>query len=232
MLKDLLSYLPNIHKEGFLFIAIFLVITVMLFAFSKTLGIIGVMLTVWCICFFRDPERVVPLIDNVVVSPADGIVDNIVQAQAPAELEMGEAKWTRVSIFLSVFDVHVNRMPASGVVEKLHYHPGKFVSATLDKASELNERQSVLMRTPAGHKLAVVQIAGLIARRIVCSLDEKQEVLAGQRYGIIRFGSRVDVYLPSGVIPKVYKGQKMVGGETVIAVLEGHQAAEISGEVR
>ena len=232
MLKDILSYLPNIHKEGYIFIVIFFVITLMLFAFSKTLGIIGVALTIWCACFFRDPERVTPILDNVVVSPADGLVESIVETQAPAELELGEELFTRVSIFLSVFDVHVNRIPVSGTISRLHYHPGQFMSATMDKSSELNERQSVLLHTTSGHKVALVQIAGLIARRIVCQLDEKQEVLAGQRYGIIRFGSRVDVYLPKGTVPKVYKGQRMLGGETVIALLGEKQSKIISGEVR
>lgn len=230
MLKQIISYLPNIHKEGYLFIFLFIVLTAIFFYFSKTLGMIGVILTVWCVCFFRDPDRCVPDVPNVVVSPADGLVDAITKVRAPSELDMGDGEWTRVSIFLSVFDVHVNRIPVSGVVKKLHYHPGQFISATLDKASDLNERQSVYIESTDGHKLAVVQIAGLIARRIVCSLDENIPVEAGARFGIIRFGSRVDVYLPAGIEPNVYLGQRMVGGETVIAMLSGPQKQHITGK--
>lgn len=231
MLKDLFQYLPAIHKEGFLFIAIFLVIAIGLFFISNAAGWIAVILTIWCVCFFRDPERVVPMIADAIVSPADGRVDNITKARPPKELDMGEEELTRVSIFLSVFDVHVNRIPISGVVKHLHYHPGKFLSATLDKASDLNERQSILIETSGGDKIAVVQIAGLIARRIVCDLDENKAVKAGERFGIIRFGSRVDVFLPKGVEPKVALGQYMIGGETVIAQLTGKQLA-ITGEAR
>lgn len=218
MFKDLIQYLPSIHKEGYLFIAIFIAVTFVLFALSNTLGVIGVVLTVWCICFFRDPERVTPLIENVIVSPADGKVSLIVKdIEAPKELEMGSEKFTRVSIFLSVFDVHVNRIPVEGKIIKLHYHPGKFINASFDKASEFNERQTVLIESKAGEQFPVVQIAGLVARRIVCNLDENQEVKAGERFGIIRFGSRVDLYLPQGYEPKVIVGQYMIGGETVIA---------------
>ncbi len=231
MLKDLVQYLPHIHREGFLFIAIFIVVTTALFFVSNTVGWLAAFITIWCICFFRDPERTVPLIEDAIISPADGMVENIVKANPPKELGMGEEKLTRISIFLSVFDVHVNRIPIAGVVKHLHYHPGKFLSATLDKASDLNERQSILIETAKGEKIAVVQIAGLIARRIVCDLDENQSVKAGERFGIIRFGSRVDVFLPKGVEPKVYLGQHMIGGETVIAQLIGKQHA-IKGEVR
>lgn len=217
MLKDLLSHLPNIHKEGYLFIAIFVVVTFFLFSFSETLGTIALIVTIWCVCFFRDPARVTPIGEGLVVSPADGIVTFVGEAEAPQELGFGKEKRTRVSIFLSVFDVHVNRVPVAGDVTKLHYHAGKFVSATLDKSSDLNERQSILITGNDKKEYGVVQIAGLIARRIVCDLDEKQTVSPGQRFGIIRFGSRVDVYLPKGVNPTVGIGQKMVGGETVIA---------------
>jgi phosphatidylserine decarboxylase len=231
MLKDLFQYLPAIHKEGFLFIAIFLIVTVCLFFVSNTAGWIAILLTIWCVFFFRDPQRVVPLIPDAIVSPADGRVDNIAKATPPKELNMGNEELTRVSIFLSVFDVHVNRIPISGTVKHLHYHPGKFLSATLDKASDLNERQSILIETPGGDKIAVVQIAGLIARRIVCDLDENKAVKAGERFGIIRFGSRVDIFLPKGIEPKVSLGQYMIGGETVIANLTGKQQA-ILGEIR
>lgn len=231
MFKDLLHYLPAINKEGFLFIGIFIAVTAFFFILSNTLGWMGVLLTIWCVCFFRDPDRSAPLIEDAVISPADGLVEKIAKAVPPKELDMGEEELTRVSIFLSVFDVHVNRIPVNGTVTKLHYHPGKFLSATLDKASELNERQSVLIETPKGEKIAIVQIAGLIARRIVCNLDENQVVKAGERFGIIRFGSRMDVFLPKGIEPNVYLGQHMVGGETVIARLSGKQT-QITGEVR
>ncbi len=230
-MKDLIAYLPNIHKEGYIFIAIFAIFAILMFSFSKIVGAICIILTVWCACFFRDPDRYAPVIEDVVLSPADGVVDAIVAASAPAELELGDEEFTRVSIFLSVFDVHVNRVPVAGVVTKLHYHPGQFISATLDKASVLNERQSVLVKTKSGRNVPFVQIAGLIARRIVCNLDQNQNVDAGQRYGIIRFGSRMDVYLPKGIVPKVYKGQRMVGGETVIAMLSGEQRDMVAGQI-
>jgi phosphatidylserine decarboxylase len=224
MIRDIINYFPPINKEGFVFIGICIVVTMLLFGLSRTnLGWIALIITLWCISFFRDPERVTPEGDDYVISAADGRVDQIVEALPPVELNMGNKKMTRVSVFLSVFDVHVNRIPVSGTIKALHYHPGQFVSATLDKSSELNERQSVLIETKSGKEVAVVQIAGLIARRIVCNLDEKQTVNSGERYGIIRFGSRVDIYLPKGVEPQVYVGQYMIGGETVIAKLTGEQ---------
>lgn len=215
----MIEFLPSIHKEGYLFITIFFAVTVLLFFFSKTLGVIGIILSIWCVCFFRDPERVTPTDDSLVVSPADGTVVSISESQAPAELELGEEKFTKVSIFLSVFDIHVNRIPITGKIKLLHYHPGKFFNASLDKASEFNERQTVLIEHASGTQIPVVQIAGLIARRIVCNLDESQVVKAGERFGIIRFGSRVDIYLPKGIEPKVLMGQYMIGGETIIAEL-------------
>jgi phosphatidylserine decarboxylase len=218
-MKDLINHLPSINKEGYIFIAIFLIATLLAFVLSKTLGCLLLILTVWCVCFFRDPERVSPPGEGLILSPADGRIDAIVKSPPPPELSMKDEPLTRVSIFLSVFDVHVNRIPIAGKIKALHYHPGKFFSATLDKASELNERQSILIETEAGTEIAVTQIAGLIARRIICNLDEKQTVIAGERFGIIRFGSRVDIYLPKGVELIVYPGQLMVGGETVIARL-------------
>ncbi|MCE2992692.1 MAG: phosphatidylserine decarboxylase [Candidatus Jidaibacter sp.] len=220
MIKTLLDYLPSINKEGFIFIGIFLLVSLLLFFVSKHLGWLGIILTIWCICFFRDPDRVAPLgSENLIISPADGTIDSIIKATPPKELGLGEIKMTRVSIFLSVFNVHVNRIPVEGKIKELHYHPGKFFSATMDKSSDLNERQSVLIETKDKIEIPLVQIAGLIARRIVCNLDENQEVKAGDRYGIIRFGSRVDVYLPEGIEPLVRLGQTMVGGETIIAQL-------------
>lgn len=225
----MMDFLPSIHKEGYIFIGIFLLATLLFFFFSKTLGVIGVILTIWCVCFFRDPERVTPLNDLAVTSPADGIVVSVGESIAPVELELGDEKFTKVSIFLSVFDVHVNRIPVSGKITALHYHPGKFFNASLDKASEFNERQSVLVTHDSGAHIPVVQIAGLIARRIVCNLDENQVVKAGERFGIIRFGSRVDLYLPKGVEPKVLVGQYMIGGETIIAELKNEKKAKSKG---
>jgi phosphatidylserine decarboxylase len=212
-----MDFLPSIHKEGYVFIIIFLAVTLFLSTFSNFLAVIGLVLSLWCCYFFRDPERVVPLGDNLIVSPADGVVQKIAVVAPPKNLDMGDEPRTRVSIFLNVFNVHVNRSPASGVIKKLYYHPGKFFNASLDKASEFNERQEVLMVMDNGQEIAFTQIAGLIARRIVCDLDEKQPIKAGERFGIIRFGSRMDVYLPKGVEPLVAVGQTMIGGESIIA---------------
>jgi phosphatidylserine decarboxylase len=222
MLKDLIAFLPSIHKEGYLFIGIFAVITLLMFQLSDFVGVICLILTIWCVCFFRDPDRVTPQGNNLIVSPADGQIINISDTTAPAELDLGDKEFTKVSIFLSVFDVHVNRIPISGRVKKLHYNPGKFINASFDKASEFNERQTVLIETDKGFQIPVVQIAGLVARRIVCHLDENQEVKSGDRFGIIRFGSRVDVYLPKGTKVDVLKGQRAVAGETVIAKLKSN----------
>ena len=211
------SVIPNIHKEGLIFIIIFLAVTLLLSWFSQTLGILGLIASIWCFYFFRDPERVVPVADNIIVSPADGVVQKIEEVVPPINLDMGDVPRTRISIFLNVFNVHVNRVPATGTIKKLYYHPGKFFNAALDKASEFNERQEVLMVMDNGEEVAFSQIAGLIARRIVCDLKEGQHVKAGERFGIIRFGSRMDVYLPKGVAPLVSVGQTMIGGETVIA---------------
>lgn len=223
---------PPIHKEGFIFIYIFAGVTVILGLLSNTLGWIGTILTVWCVYFFRNPERMTPEGDSLVVSPADGLVSNIEEVPLPKELGRGEDEtFTRISIFLSVFDVHVNRVPATGEIVDLHYHPGKFLSADLDKASEDNERQTVLMRTDDGKDICFVQIAGLVARRILCDLEEKQKVKAGERFGIIRFGSRMDVYFPKGVAPKVFVGQRAVGGETILADLKV-KGEGAKGEIR
>jgi phosphatidylserine decarboxylase len=231
IIENIRVSLPAIHKEGHIFIILFIVGTMLFFVISNKLGWFGIVLTLWCICFFRDPERVTPLIDGAVISPADGIVQMIAEAAPPTELEMGDEEMTRISIFLNVFDVHVNRTPIEGKVKKLHYRPGKFLNASLDKASVDNERQSVLIETKEKHKIAVVQIAGLIARRIVCDLKAGQKVLTGERFGIIRFGSRVDIYLPKGIAPQVVVGQYMIGGETIIANLKGDQQ-RVDGEIR
>ena len=197
----------------------------------QPLGWIGLVLTVWCFYFFRDPERCTPQIDNVVVSPADGTVQMIAKVKAPEELGLGDKKFTRVSIFMSVFNVHVNRAPAEGKIIKSVYVPGKFFNATLDKASKDNERQLLAMKTKSGKEIAFVQIAGLVARRIMCEATEGQEYKAGERFGLIRFGSRLDVYLPEGVEPQVCLGQTMVAGESIIANLMS-DAPEVKGVMR
>ena len=218
------AFVP-IHREGWRFIAVFAVIGLAMGWLWPPLLAPGAVLTAWCAYFFRDPPRITPARAGLVVSPADGVVQMIQPAAPPRELDMGDAPRTRVSIFMNVFSVHVNRVPAGGTVEKLAYRPGKFFNASLDKASEHNERQSVMMRLEDGREIAFVQIAGLVARRILCQLQTGQPVKAGQRFGLIRFGSRVDVFLPDGVSPLVCVGQTAVAGETVIADLNSREAA-------
>ncbi len=214
MLRQVLA---PIHPDGWRFIAIFAVATALLFWLAAPLGWLGVVLTLWCVYFFRDPWRVTPVRAGLVIAPADGRVVSVAPAAPPAELGMGEAPMLRIGIFLNVLDVHVNRMPMSGRIAKVAYHAGKFLNASLDKASAENERMAIRLACSEGADIAVVQIAGLVARRIVCSLGEGQEVVAGQRFGLIRFGSRTDVYLPAGWAPLAIVGQRVVGGETVIA---------------
>ena len=183
------------------------------------LTILGLIFTLFCVFFFRDPERVPPPGPGSILAPADGRVVSVAPGVPPAELGLGaETRW-KVSIFLSVLNVHVNRVPASGTVTRIAYHHGAFLNASLDKASEANERNAIALRLPDGREMAVVQIAGLIARRILCSVREGDSVHAGDRFGIIRFGSRTDLYLPEGVLPLICIGQTMIGGETVIAAL-------------
>jgi len=230
------NILVPINKAGWPFIGAFAAGTVVLFAIATPLGWIGVILTLWCVYFFRDPDRVTPQRDGLVVSPADGVVLPIVPAALPpAELGMGEGLRTRISIFMNVFDVHVNRAPYDAIVTRMSYRPGKFFNASLDKASEHNERMSYRLR-PAGatsdnDEIAVVQIAGLVARRIRPFVSEGRSVRAGERIGIIRFGSRVDIYLPVGVSPIVAPGQRAVAGETVLADMRAQEPAR-PGEVR
>ena len=222
---------PPINRAGWPFIAIFAAVSVVLFVLWTPLGWIGVVLTLWCAYFFRDPDRVSPVRDGLIISPADGVIQQITRADPPAELEMGTGSRLRISIFMNVFNVHVNRIPAAGRVTRLAYIPGKFFNASLDKASEHNERQAVKMTTPDGAEIAFVQIAGLIARRIKCFLSEGQEVRAGERFGLIRFGSRVDVYLPKGAVPLVAEGQTTIAGETVLADMRAQEPAR-AGEIR
>lgn len=207
----------KLHPDGWPYIAITVALNALLFALTGWWGLILVPVSVWCIAFFRDPERVVPQGEGLIVSPADGVLLPVVQAAPPVELGMGDAPRTRLSIFMNVFNVHVNRVPADGTVTVLSYRPGKFFNASFDKASEHNERMSVRLRTVNGTELAFVQIAGLVARRIRCDLRQDQKVRRGERFGIIRFGSRLDVYLPAEAAVKVVKGQKIVAGETVLA---------------
>lgn len=209
----------NTHKEGHVFIFIFSIITLVLFALSSFLGMIGLIASVWCIYFFRDPHRITPTDMGIMVSPADGKITAIVENESmPEELDISSSeKFTRISIFLNVFDVHVNRIPVEANVEKVAYIPGKFLNATLDKSSKENERNILLLKTKSGENVVLTQIAGLIARRIVSYAEEKNEFKTGQRYGIIRFGSRVDVYIPQNYKICVLLGQTMLGGETIIA---------------
>lgn len=224
------NFLPPIHKEGVIFVIIFLLVALLLSYFSNMLGVIGLIASIWCFYFFRNPERVVPVGDSFIVSPADGVVQKIEDVPLPKNLSENLEPRTRVSIFLNVFNVHVNRVPAGGVIKKLYYHSGKFFNASLDKASEFNERQEVLMQLGNNDEIAFSQIAGLIARRIVCDLKEGDQVKAGERFGIIRFGSRMDVYLPVGVKPLVSVGQTMIAGESIIADID-NKTGRI-GEIR
>lgn len=209
-----------IHREGWPFIALFAAVNLLAFLFSVWLGVALLPLTLWCVAFFRDPERVPPSEPGLIICPADGRMLPIVDAVPPLELGLGESPRPRLSIFMNVFNVHVNRNPVSGTVIAKSYRPGKFVNASFDKASIHNERMSLRLR-PHGddgtRDLAVVQIAGLVARRIVCDLTQGQGVRAGARFGIIRFGSRVDVYLPPGAVPVAREGQIVTAGETILA---------------
>jgi phosphatidylserine decarboxylase len=213
------TFLKPMHPEGIRFVGAFALASAVLFLIWAPLGWIGVGLTVWCYYFFRDPKRVTPTRPGLVISPADGVVSLIEPAVPPAELGLGPEPLTRVSVFMNVFNCHVNRAPVPGTVTKVAYRPGKFLNASLDKASEDNERMSLAMQMEDGRHVAFVQIAGLVARRIVCFVTEGTRLGAGERFGLIRFGSRVDVYLPQGVNPLVAVGQGTIAGETVLADL-------------
>lgn len=219
------SVLPPMHPEGRRFVAIFALVTAVLFLIWHPLGWAALGVTVWCYYFFRDPVRSVPLADGLVVSPADGVVSLIGPAVPPEGLGLPAEPLTRVSVFMSVFNCHVNRAPCEGRVGAVAYRPGKFLNASLDKASEDNERNALRIDLADGRQIAVVQIAGLIARRIVCWSAPGLALRRGERFGLIRFGSRLDVYLPAGVQPLVSLGQTMVAGESVIASLDGPQVA-------
>ena len=218
MIDSIRRQIVPIHPEGYVFIAIFAVIAAILGWVWSPLGWIGGILTVWCAYFFRDPPRVTPLREGLVVSPADGIVSSIGYFVPPPELGLGDKPMSRISVFMSVFDCHVNRAPVTGRIERIAYKPGLFLNADLDKASEDNERNSLIIDSPQG-RFGVVQIAGLIARRIVSFSREGDTIGTGERFGLIRFGSRVDVYLPLSATPKVTVGDKVSATETILAEL-------------
>jgi phosphatidylserine decarboxylase len=213
--------LTPIHPEGYPFIAGFAVINLVLFWLWPPLGWVGVIGTLWCVYFFRDPARVTPIREGIVVAPADGRICQVVNVVPPRELDLGERPLPRVSIFMSVFDCHINRSPVAGRIERIAYRAGKFISADLDKASEDNERNAFVIMTDVGQRVAVVQIAGLVARRIVCFAREGDSLGAGQRIGMIRFGSRLDVYLPEGARVLAGEGQIAIAGETLLGDLAG-----------
>ncbi len=210
------AQIPPIHPEGYPFIGGFALATLILFWLWSPLGWIGTVLTIWCALFFRDPVRTTPVREGLVVAPADGRISMITQALAPAELGLGDRPLPRISIFMSVFNCHVNRSPVSGRIERIAYRPGAFINAELDKASEDNERNSLVIAAADG-RIGVIQIAGLVARRIVSFVREGQTIAAGERFGLIRFGSRLDVYLPEGTRALVSEGQTAIAGETILA---------------
>ncbi len=220
MFDSIRRQITPIHPEGYIFIAAFAVVALVLGWVWAPLGWIGIALTLWCVYFFRDPARLTPLDDHLIVSPADGIVSAVGFFTPPPEVGLGTDPLPRISVFMSVFDCHVNRAPVSGRIAKIAYKPGLFLNADLDKASEDNERNSLIIETPAG-LFGVVQIAGLIARRIVCFVHVGETLGAGERFGLIRFGSRVDVYMPVNVRPLVGIGARAIAGETILADLCG-----------
>ena len=218
-----------VHPDGYKFLAIGAGVSLLFFLIFPPLAWICVLITAWIAYFFRDPPRVTPLREGLVLSPADGRICAVERVRPPAELGLGDGERVRISTFLSVFDVHIQRAPLAGRVARSIYRPGKFINAAADKASEENERRSVVIATPAGAELAVVQIAGLVARRIVTFTQEGASLGAGERFGLIRFGSRVDLYLPPGTGALVAVGQRAIGGETVFADLK---SGEMEREAR
>ena len=207
---------PKLHSEGYKFIIIAIVITIVLYNFSSFLGLVGLILSIWVYYFFRDPERVIIEDDNYLVSPADGEVIKVEEVDGPKELSLENKKFNKISIFMNIFDCHVNRAPCAGLVEEILYKPGKFFNASFDKASEDNERNYYKIKDKHGNEIIIVQIAGLIARRIVCESSKDQDLQQGERIGMIRFGSRADVYFENyGALVRV--GQKTIAGETLLA---------------
>jgi len=224
VLNSIRSQLAPIHPEGYPFVGVAMLASLVLLWLWPALGWLAVAATVWCAYFFRDPQRVTPVREGIVVAPADGRISQLANVVPPQELALGEHALPRISIFMSVFDCHVNRSPVAGRVELIVYRAGKFLSADLDKASEDNERNSFVIATGTGQRFGVIQIAGLVARRIVPFVREGEAVAAGQRIGMIRFGSRVDVYLPEGARPLVAEGQTAIAGETVLADFKSAEA--------
>jgi phosphatidylserine decarboxylase len=210
-------FIAPLHPDGFKFVAAGVLATLLLFLLWAPAGWIGAIATLWMVYFFRDPWRVTPTRPGLLISPADGIVVSIAAATPPPELAMGDMAVVRIGVFLNIFDVHVTRAPVGGRVGAMRYTKGRFVNASLDKASDHNERLAIRIAPPEGPDIAFVLVAGLVARRIVCNLYDGQQVATGQRVGIIRFGSRVDIYCPPPYVPMVAAGQRMVGGETVLA---------------
>lgn len=217
MMKATDVVMTPIHKEGHIFVAAFFAVSILLFYVWEPAAWVGLIVSAWCLYFFRDPERIIPDELGVLVSPADGTVCSISEVAPPAELGMGDEVRTRITIFLSVFNVHVNRVPAGGEITAAAHVPGKFLNAAAENASEENERQLIRMTTEDGKDIAFAQIAGLVARRILCDIKEGDKVERGDRFGLIRFGSRTDIYLDKDQVAMVKVGQTMIGGETVIA---------------
>ena len=220
VINSIRSQLAPIHPQGYPFIGGFALASLILFWLWPPLGWLATVATLWCAYFFRDPPRVTPAREGIVVAPADGRVSRITSAAPPKELNLAQRPLPRISIFMSVFDCHINRSPFAGRIERIVYRAGAFVSADLDKASESNERNAFVIAAAGGARIAVIQIAGLVARRIVPFVREGEPIGAGQRIGMIRFGSRVDVYLPEGTRPLVAEGQTAIAGETVLADLK------------
>tara|TARA_B110000438_G_C15701141_1_gene601103 strand:+ start:127 stop:777 length:651 start_codon:yes stop_codon:yes gene_type:complete len=208
---------PKLHREGYRFLAIAGVVTFILLLLSNFLGIISFIITIWVYYFFRDPERFPISNENYLISPADGVITQITETNGPKDLGLENKKYTKISIFMNVFDCHVNRVPCSGKITKIYYKPGKYINASLDKSSEENERNYIKMKNQKGEELILTQIAGLIARRIVCEVKENEEIKQGSKFGIIRFGSRVDLYFENyKVLANV--NQKTISGETLLAI--------------
>ncbi len=232
-METIMSVFVPVHKDGRLYVFIFGIVTLLVYMVTQWQPFfwIGLLLTAWCAYFFRDPDRVTPQKEGLIIAPADGVVQSVKESVPPVELDMGSEQCTRVSIFMNVFDVHINRIPADGKIVRQAYTTGKFLNASLEKACEDNERHAILMETTSGNKIAFVQIAGLVAKRIKCWVRDGDEMKAGQRFGLIQFGSRVDVYLPKGVNSLVAVGQRAIAGETVIANEKGREKQR-EGEIR
>jgi phosphatidylserine decarboxylase len=227
IIDSIRNVLVPVHREGYPFIAAFFIGSLVLGLIADPLFWIGIILTFWCVYFFRDPERHTPIDNDLVISPADGKVSSVGEVVPPSELALGTAPMLRISVFMNVFDCHVNRAPMAGRVARVNYRKGSFVNAELDKASSENERNGIVLSTNHG-EIGVVQIAGLVARRILCWSQPDEELQAGERFGLIRFGSRLDVYLPAGAAPRVSIGQTAIAGETVIAEFASAKGAIVT----